>query len=118
MNISQTLSTLGFLLIATTLEVSGDAVVRLAIYDQAGRMRLTLVFVGAILLLGYGTSLNLAPLEFRHVAGLYIATLFVVWQIINFIFFRTLPNLPILVGGTLIIIGGLVVTFWKPAYSP
>ena len=69
-------------------------------------------------LLGYGSSLNLAPVEFRHVVGLYIATLFIVWQIINFIFFRTLPNLPIIVGGTLIIIGGMVVTFWKPAYSP
>jgi hypothetical protein len=118
MNILQSLSALGFLLVATTLEVSGDAVVRLAIYDQAGRMRLTFILVGAILLLGYGASLNLAPVEFRHVVGLYIATLFVVWQIINFIFFRTLPNLPIFVGGTLIVIGGLVVTFWKPAYSP
>jgi len=118
MNILQSLSALGFLLVATTLEVSGDAVVRLAIYDQAGRMRLTFILVGAILLLGYGTSLNLAPVEFRHVVGLYIATLFVVWQIINFIFFGTLPNLPILVGGTLIVAGGLVVTFWKPAYSP
>jgi hypothetical protein len=118
MNILQSLSALGFLLVATTLEVSGDAVVRLAIYDQPGRMRLTFILVGAILLLGYGTSLNLAPVEFRHVVGLYFATLFVVWQIINFIFFRTLPNLPIFVGGTLIVIGGLVVTFWKPAYSP
>jgi hypothetical protein len=118
MNITQSLSALGFLLVATTLEVSGDAVVRLAIYDQAGRMRFTFILVGAILLLGYGTSLNLAPVEFRHVVGLYIAILFVVWQIINFVFFRTLPNLPIFVGGTLIVIGGLVVTFWKPAYSP
>ncbi len=118
MNISQSLSAFGFLLLATTLEVCGDAIVRLAIYDQSGRLRLTLVLVGGILLLGYGTSLNLAPVEFRHVVGLYIATLFVVWQIINFIFFRTLPNLPILAGGTLIVLGGLVVTFWKPTYSP
>jgi len=118
MNISQSLSALGFLLVATTLEVSGDAIVRLALYDQTGRMRLIFILVGAILLLGYGTSLNLAPVEFRHVVGLYIATLFIIWQIINFIFFRTLPNLPIFVGGTLIVIGGLVVTFWKPGYSP
>src|SRR5215469_13077840 len=117
MNISQSLSALGFLLVATTLEVSGDAVVRLAIYDQAGRMRLTLILVGTILLVGYGTSLNLAPVEFRHVVGLYIATLFVVWQIINFIVFRTLPNLPILIGGMLIVVGGLIVTFWKPSFS-
>jgi small multidrug resistance family-3 protein len=118
MNISHGLSAFAFLLIATTLEVSGDAIVRLAIFNHASVIRLLLVFVGAILLLGYGTSLNFAPVEFRHVVGLYIATLFIVWQIINFIFFRTLPNLPIFVGGAFIVIGGLLVTFWKPGHSP
>src|ERR1700676_4969879 len=109
MNISQSLSAFAFLLVATSLEVSGDAIVRLAIYDHAGVIRAPLMLAGAILLLGYGISLNLAPVEFRHVVGLYVATLFVVWQFINFIFFRTLPNLPIFVGGTLIYIGGFFV---------
>jgi len=118
MNTSQSLSAFALLLVATILEVSGDATVRLAIYNHGGVIRATLILVGAISLLGYGTSLNLAPVEFRHVVGLYIATLFVIWQLINFIFFRTLPNLPIFVGGTLIVIGGLLVTFWKPGYSP
>jgi small multidrug resistance family-3 protein len=45
--------------------------------------------------------------------GLYIATLFMVWQVINPIVFRTFPTLPIMVGGTLIIAGGLIATFWK-----
>ncbi len=117
MNISQSLAALGFLLIATTLEVSGDAVVRMAIYNHVGVTRLSLMLSGAVLLFGYGFSLNLAPVEFRHVVGLYIATLFVVWQVINFVTFRTSPNLPILVGGTLIVVGGLIVTFWKPSYS-
>jgi hypothetical protein len=112
MNLSQTLSVFVLLLIATTLEVSGDAIVRLAIYNHQGPIRLGLMFAGAILLFGYGFSLNRAPVEFRQVVGLYIATLFVVWQIINFIFFHTLPNAPILVGGALIISGGLIVTFW------
>jgi small multidrug resistance family-3 protein len=76
-------------------------------------IRLGLMLAGAVLLWGYGFSLNLAPVEFRQVVGLYIATLFVVWQIINFIVFRTAPHLPILVGGSLIVIGGLIVTFWK-----
>jgi hypothetical protein len=116
MNTTQTLSALGFLLIATTLEVSGDAVVRLAIYNHLGMTRIGLMLAGAVFLWGYGFSLNLAPVEFRHVVGLYIATLFVVWQIINFIVFRTTPNLPILVGGTLVVTGGLIVTFWKPNY--
>ena len=117
MNISQSLSAFAFLLIATTLEVSGDAVVRLAIYNHAGMTRLALMLSGAALLFGYGFSLNLAPVEFRQVVGLYIATLFVVWQVINFLVFRTSPNLPILAGGTLIVAGGLIVTFWKPNYS-
>jgi small multidrug resistance family-3 protein len=58
--------------------------------------------------------LNLTPLDFGRVVGLYIATLFVVWQVINYIAFRTLPSLPILVGGVLIVIGGAITTYWKP----
>jgi hypothetical protein len=108
------LKPIAFLLLATTLEVSGDAIVRVAIYKYAGSTRIGLMLIGAALLLGYGSSLNLAPLEFGQVVGLYIATLFIVWQVINFIAFRTLPGLPTLVGGALIIAGGLIVTFWKP----
>ena len=104
-----------FLIVATALEVSGEATVRLAIFKHAGLMRLLLLAIGAALLLGYGTFLNLAPLEFGQVVGLYIATLFVVWQIINFLFFRDLPTLPVLVGGALIVAGGLIVSFWRIA---
>jgi small multidrug resistance family-3 protein len=102
------------LLIASILEVSGDAVVRTAIYNHAGATRLGIFVVGATLLTGYGTFLNLAPLEFGQVVGLYIATLFVVWQVINFVAFRELPTLPVILGGSLIIAGGVLVTFWKP----
>ena len=69
---------------------------------------------GACLLTGYGTFLNLAPLEFGQVVGLYIATLFVVWQVVTYFTFGTLPTLPILAGGALIVAGGLVVSFWRP----
>jgi small multidrug resistance family-3 protein len=101
------------LLIATTLEVCGDAVVRLAIHNHAGPVRIGLFVAGAALLLGYGSFLNLAPLSFGKVAGLYIATLFIVWQVINFLVFRSLPTLPIVVGGALIVAGGAVVTYWQ-----
>jgi hypothetical protein len=103
-----------FLIIATSLEVSGDAIVRMAIFEHSGFYRIGLFLAGAALLFGYAASLNLAPLEFGQVVGLYIATLFVVWQLINFAFFRTLPTLPILLGGALIVAGGTIVTFWKP----
>ena len=106
---------LAFLIVATALEVSGDAIIRKSLFEHAGWARLGLFVLGAAMLAGYGTFLNLAPLEFGQVVGLYIATLFVMWQVINFVFFRELPTLPILAGGALIVTGGLIVSFWKTA---
>jgi small multidrug resistance family-3 protein len=111
----QSVHPLVLLVIATTLEVSGDAVVRMGIHSHPGPARVGLFMTGAMLLFGYGSFLNLAPIEFGKVVGLYIATLFVVWQVVNFIAFRSLPTLPILVGGALIIGGGAIITYWKPA---
>ena len=109
------LPVLAFLIVATALEVSGDAIIRKSLFEHAGLARIALFLVGTLLLAGYGTFLNLAPLEFGQVVGLYIATLFVMWQIINFAFFRSLPTLPIMAGGALIVTGGLIVSFWKSA---
>ena len=106
---------LAFLIIATALEVAGDAIIRKSLFEHAGPARIALFLLGAVLLAGYGTFLNLAPLEFGQVVGLYIATLFVMWQLINFLFFRELPTAPILAGGVLIVAGGLIVSFWKTA---
>ena len=102
-----------FLLVATSLETFGDAIVRIGIGQTAWLPRSGLFLAGAVLLFGYGLSLNLAPIEFNRVVGLYIATLFIVWQIVNLIVFRTTPGFGILFGGALIIVGGLIVTFWK-----
>ena len=115
MKLTSILPILALLVIATGLEVSGDAIVRKALFNHAGLARVGLFLLSAALLAGYGTFLNLAPLEFGQVVGLYIATLFVMWQIITFIAFRTPPTLPILLGGILIVAGGLIVSFWKPA---
>jgi hypothetical protein len=104
-----------FLLAATTLEVSGDAIIRKSLFEHAGLARIALFLAGAILLAGYGTFLNLAPLEFGKVVGLYIATLFVMWQLITFFAFRTLPTIPVMLGGLMIVAGGLIVSFWKSA---
>ena len=102
-----------FILVATILEVIGDAIIRTSIYNYSGMARAGLMLVGALLLFGYGSSLNLAPVEFGQVVGLYIGTLFIVWQVINFIAFGTLPTLPIIMGGSLIVLGGAIGTFWK-----
>jgi len=101
------LVSLGFLLLATTMEASGDALVRMGLGHAALGIRIALFAMGAALLFGYGLMLNLAPLEFGRVVGLYIATLFVVWQFINLIAFGSAPTLPVLAGG-------LIVTFWQP----
>ena len=111
----QTIHPAFFLVIATTVEVCGDAVVRIALYGHPGLTpaRIGLFLLGALLLFGYGTFLNLAPLEFRQVVGLYVAILFVMWQVINFAFFHTLPTTPIVLGGILIVAGGMIVSFWS-----
>lgn len=102
-----------FLIVATSLETFGDAIVRIGIGQTAWLPRSALFVGGAVLLFGYGFSVNLAPIEFNRVVGLYIAILFIMWQVVNLIVFRTPPGMPILLGGLLIVIGGLIVTFWE-----
>lgn len=102
---------LGFLIVATTLEVTGDAIIRLGLGRGVVAVKGAYFAAGAVLLFGYGLCLNLAPIEFHRIVGIYIATLFIVWQIISFLVFRSVPTLPILIGGALIVAGGLVVAF-------
>lgn len=101
-----------FLIVATAMEVTGDAIVRIGIGQQGLSMKLAHFIGGGLLLFGYGYALNSAPIEFEKVVGIYIATLFVMWQVIGFLFFRHVPTLPIMLGGSLIVIGGLIVAFW------
>ena len=103
------------LVVATTLEVTGDAIIRIGLGQQTSAMKGPYFLAGAALVFGYGLTLNLAPIEFHKVVGVYIATLFVVWQIISFVIFRSVPTLPIVVGGSLIVLGGLIVAFWTRA---
>ena len=72
-----------------------------------------LFLLGGLLLTLYGTSLNLAPVEFAAVTGVYVAMLFVVFQIVNYLFFRVAPTVPVIIGGALIVGGGLVVSLWR-----
>ena len=69
--------------------------------------------LGSVLLALYGTSLNLAPVDFAGVTGLYIATLVVSFQVANFLFFHTSPTPPVTAGSSLIVAGGLIIYFWK-----
>jgi len=102
-----------FLIVATALEVSGDAIIRKTIYEHTGVARISFGLIGTLLLFGYGFFLNLAPVEFGEVVGLYIATLFIMWQVISYITFKSIPTLPVIIGGLFVVSGGLIITFWK-----
>ena len=115
MTLQTRLVIVAFLILATTLEVTGDAIIRIGLGRDVTAVKGAYFAAGAVLLFGYGLSLNLAPIEFHRVAGIYIATLFIVWQIVSFLIFKSVPTIPILLGGALIVLGGLIVAFWSPA---
>ncbi|HYM21647.1 MAG TPA: hypothetical protein VEU08_00490 [Vicinamibacterales bacterium] len=103
-----------FVLAATVLEAVGDAIIRVALTHPSMATRVGLFLVGGLCLTLYGTSLNLAPVDFATVTGTYVAMLFVMFQVVNYLFFRTLPTVPVAIGAILIVAGGLVVTIWAP----
>ena len=94
-----------------TLVILGVAVVAF----MSNRVAIEVVAVGVAIAL-WATGIVTAD-EAVHGFGdqtvVFIATLFVVWQVINFFAFRSLPTAPILVGGALILTGGLIVSFWR-----
>jgi hypothetical protein len=101
------------LVVATAAESLGDATIRVGLFGRTGITQLVTILGGGGLLLIYGVMLNLAPLPFSRIVGFYIATLFLVWQLVAFVTFRTVPSAPTLAGGALIVVGGLIVSFWK-----
>jgi small multidrug resistance family-3 protein len=105
---------LAYVVAATIFEAVGDAVMRVALrspYALPGRIGL--FALASFLLTMYGLFLNLAPVEFATVTGIYLASLFVAFQIVNFLFFRHVPSAGVLVGGTFIVAGATIIYFWK-----
>lgn len=103
-----------YVVAATMFEAVGDAVMRVAIqspYALAGRVGL--FALASLLLTLYGLFLNLAPVEFARVTGLYLASLFIAFQVVNFIFFRHVPSTGVLLGGAFILLGSSIIYFWK-----
>jgi small multidrug resistance family-3 protein len=78
-----------FVLLATILEASGDAT-RMALHHQPYQRGSA--FSGGFILPGSMDFAQYGPVEFATVTGMYVATLFVVFQIANFVFFHILPT--------------------------
>ena len=101
------------LVLATTFETGGDAIIRLGLRPHALAARVLLMLAGTVILYLYGLVLNLAPLDWGRLIGAYVATFFVVGQVINLVVFRAAPTLPIVVGGLFIVAGGAIITLWQ-----
>lgn len=106
-----TLAAYGLLLLAACLEAGGDALVRLGLHSHQGIVARSGMFLaGAVVLFIYGLSVNAPPWDFGRLLGVYVTLFFIVAQGLNFVMFGVRPDLPILVGGALIVSGGLVMT--------
>ena len=97
------------LVLAATLEVVGDALVRTGL--QGGRA--WGLIAGGVVLFAYGLTVNLPKWDFSRLMGVYIALFFVVSQGVSVLVFKEKLSLPLWVGGSLIVLGGLVISFWS-----
>jgi len=102
-----------FIVAATIFEAVGDAIMRMAIHYHVMPARIFLFASATLLLAMYGAFLNLAPVEFAEATGIYIASLFIAFQIVNYLFFKTAPSPGVLVGGAFIVVGAAIIYFWK-----
>jgi len=101
------------LAIAATLEVLGDSYFSSGL-KSSGATRLQWFLLGTVVLAFYGLFVNLPQWDFGKLLGVYVALFFVVAQVVARLRFNQTPTTPILAGGALIVLGGLVITFWKP----
>jgi drug/metabolite transporter superfamily protein YnfA len=101
------------LVAAASLEVLGDSFFQSGLYRASGGQRMLWFGAGVAVLGLYGWSVNLPQWEFGKLLGAYVALFFVVAQVVAKLRFQQSPTTPIWVGGTLIVTGGLVITFWR-----
>ncbi len=101
------------LLLSASLEVLGDSFFQSGLYRASASHRVGWFAAGVFVLGFYGLFVNLPPWNFGELLGAYVALFFLVAQVVAKLRFGQSPSLPILVGGSLIVAGGLVITLWK-----
>ena len=95
---------------AAGLEAGGDALIRAGLFGASPLRRLACLMMGALVLFLYGCVVNLPRWDFGRLLGIYVAAFFLMAQAFNWIGFGQRPTLPICVGGSLIILGGLIIS--------
>ena len=98
------------LLISALLEAGGDALMRSGMYSATAWQRAALMPAGALTLTLYGYTVNAPPWDFGRLLGTYIAFFFIIVQLIAWVGFGQKPTLSLVVGGTLIVAGGYIVS--------
>ena len=95
------------LFLAAVLEAGGDAIVRTGLRHSSGAAtRIGLFVLGGLVLFAYGVAVNSPAWNFGKLLGVYVTLFFLVAQMINLIFYGVRPDLPVLIGGALIVSGG------------
>ncbi|MGO9452928.1 MAG: hypothetical protein ACLQDV_18105 [Candidatus Binataceae bacterium] len=98
------LKVLAILIVASVLEVGGDALIRIGLQGPIYSMA-----AGAVTLFAYGVLVNKSGVDFNRLMGIYIAVFFLVSQVISFVLFKQIPDDRILLGGGFIVAGGMVI---------
>jgi len=107
-----TATALLILFLAALLEAGGDALVRSGLHASAIK-KLALMVLGGLVLFGYGYAVNAPGWDFGRLLGIYVVFFFLVAQLINFFAFGQKPTAGILLGGSLIVLGGLIISLMK-----
>lgn len=111
--VSNPLGMFGLLALAATLEAWGDSLFQTGFYRASGLGRLVALLAGTAVLACYGSVVNLPRWDFGKLIGVYVTLFFVVAQVVAWARFGQTPTAPIYAGGALIVVGGLLIAFWR-----
>ena len=101
------------LFVAAILEAVGDSFFQTAVHHSSGVWRWISLIGGTITLSAYGLMVNIPTWNFGRLLGVYVVFFFVVAQVVARIRFQQPASPAILAGGSLIVAGGLIISFWK-----
>ena len=111
--VANPLGALAVLTLAAFLEAWGDSFFQVGFYRSSGLGRVLALVAGAVVLSTYGSVVNVPRWDFGKLLGAYVVLFFLMAQLLNRVRFHQSPTPPIYAGGALIVVGGLIVAFWK-----
>ena len=112
--VSSPLGAFFVLALAAYLEVQGDACFQSGLFHSSGMKQVGWFVVGTLVLVCYSLFLNSSKIDFGKLLGIYVVLFFLVAQIVAKLQFHQSPSKPIYLGGAFVVVGGLIMTLWKP----